>query len=388
MPQENILIKKIKNKFIELYAHEPRIFVAPGRINIIGEHTDYNDGFVMPAAIDKHIAFAVAKNDLKKHRFYSIDFNQYEEIESLALGQKVKPWAQYLIGVLAQFQKIGKLDSGFDVVFGGNIPVGAGLSSSAALECGLAIAVNILSDLQISNIDLVKMSQKAEHEYAGVMCGIMDQYASIFGKKDQVFKLDCRYNTHQYFSLELQDYELLLINTNVKHSLASSEYNLRRQECERAVAFFKTLDSNIHALRDVSIEMIEEHPNQPDEISYQRAKYMVEEIVRVEQATQAMAQNDLLLLGQLLYETHDGLSKLYEVSCPELDFLVELTRPIKEILGSRMMGGGFGGCTLTIIEKSYIPEFKEKISAEYEKRFSKSPDFYEVQLCDGARELV
>ena len=388
MKQENSLLKHIEAKFEKLYQNTPSLFLAPGRINIIGEHTDYNDGFVLPAAIDKHIAFAVAKNDLNTFRFYSIDFHESEEVNSLELGQNIKLWAQYLIGVLAQFEKIGKLDSGFDVVFGGNIPVGAGLSSSAALECGLAKAVNVLSDLQLSDIDLVKMAQKAEHEYAGVLCGIMDQYASVFGKKDQVFKLDCRDNTHEYFPLELNDYELLLINTNVKHSLASSEYNLRREECELGVQYFKTLDSNITALRDVSLEMIEAHEDKPDRVSYMRSKYMVEEIARVGQATQVMSNNDLESLGQLLYQTHDGLSKLYEVSCPELDFLVDLTRPLNQVLGSRMMGGGFGGCTLNLLKKSFVTEFKELVMESYEKQFSKSPDFYEVHLSDGASERV
>lgn len=388
MKQENTLLEQIGDKFETIFHSTPRLFLAPGRINIIGEHTDYNDGFVLPAAIDKHIAFAVAKNDLNTFRFYSMDFYESEEVNSLEWGQDIKLWAQYLIGVLAQFEKIGKLDSGFDVVFGGHIPVGAGLSSSAALECGLAKAVNVLSDLQLCDIDLVKMAQKAEHEYAGVMCGIMDQYASVFGKKDQVFKLDCRDNTHQYFPLELHDYELLLINTNVKHSLASSEYNLRREECERGVQYFKTLDSNITALRDVSKEMIEAHDDKPDQVSYKRSKFMVEEIARVGQATQAMANDDLETLGQLLYQTHDGLSKLYEVSCPELDFLVDLTKPLNQVLGSRMMGGGFGGCTLNLLKKSFVSEFKELVETAYEKQFSKKPDFYEVHLSDGAREVI
>lgn len=381
------MLEKIRNKFKELYPSEPRMFVAPGRINIIGEHTDYNDGFVLPAAIDKHIAFAVNTNNLGKHRFYSIDYEQLEEVTTLALGQKVKLWAKYLMGVLAQFEKMGKLNTHFDVVFGGNIPVGAGLSSSAALECGLARAVNTILNLGLQDLELVKMAQKAEHEYAGVQCGIMDQYASIFGKENQVFKLDCRDHTHQYFPLELHDYELLLVNTHVKHSLASSEYNLRRQECERGVLFYQSLDPNIKSLRDINIEMVESHPQLPDPISYQRSKFMVEEIARVERATQALLQNDLKKLGSLLYQTHEGLSKLYEVSCPELDFLVDQTHNMKEVLGSRMMGGGFGGCTLNLVHKSHIQTFKAFINKAYEKRFYKSPSFYEVKICNGAREI-
>lgn len=382
------MTNQLQIKFRELFQTEPHLFVAPGRINIIGEHTDYNEGFVLPAAIDKHIAFAVNANHIGKHRFYSMDYHQMEEVAHLEPGQKVKLWAQYLMGVLAQFEKIGKLNTHFDVVFGGNIPVGAGLSSSAALECGLAKAVNTISNLGFSDLELVKMAQKAEHEYAKVQCGIMDQYASVFGRRNQVFKLDCRDITHEYFPLELNEYELILVNTKVKHSLASSEYNLRRQECERGVQFYKNLDPNIISLRNVPIELIESHEDQPDPISYQRCKYVVEEIERVEQATKALEQNDLQKLGQLLYQTHHGLSKLYAVSCPELDFLVDQTKAMKEVLGSRMMGGGFGGCTLNLVLKSYTPLFKEILTQAYEKRFYKSPSFYEVELCDGAREIT
>jgi len=381
------MIKKLIDKFKELYQSDPRVFKAPGRINIIGEHTDYNDGFVLPAAIDKHITFAINSNTLKKHRFYSIDFEQSEEVHTLETGQKVKLWAQYLMGVLAQFEKIGKLNTHFDLVFGGNIPVGAGLSSSAALECGLAKAINIISDLKLPDLELVKMAQKAEHEYAGVQCGIMDQYASVFGNENQVFKLDCRDISHQYFPLELDDYELILVNTKVKHSLASSEYNLRRQECQRGVQFYNSLNPQINALRDVNLEMVAAYPEQPDPIAYKRSKYMVEEIERVEKATQALLNKDLVELGSLLYQCHEGLSKLYEVSCPELDYLVELSLPMKQVLGSRMMGGGFGGCTLNLIHKDFISEFKSIIAQAYEKRFYKSPEFYEVEISNGASEI-
>jgi galactokinase len=374
------LQNQISHKYSELYPSEPQLFSAPGRINIIGEHTDYNEGFVLPAAIDKRIYFAVGVNKEKKHRFYSFDFKQSEESTDLLVTEKTKHWAKYLIGVLAQFENLNLY---FDVVFGGDIPAGAGLSSSAALESGMAVAVNEFLQANKSKFELVKIAQKAEHDYAGVLCGIMDQYVSVFGKEKQVIKLDCRSNTHEYFPLNLKEYELLLVDTKVKHSLASSEYNLRRQECERAVAYYQQNHPEVKSLRDLNIEQLEF--NQPDEISYRRSKYMVEEIQRVIQATQAMEAGDLESLGTLLYQTHHGLQHLYEVSCAELDFLVDQTREMDAVLGARMMGGGFGGCTLNLIQKNAIDTFKTSIKENYEKKFFKSPEFYLVKIENGAR---
>lgn len=373
------LQSQISQKFKELYSSAPKSFSAPGRINIIGEHTDYNEGFVLPAAIDKRIYFAVGVNEVKKHRFYSYDFMQSEESADLLVTEKTKHWAKYLIGVLAQFENLNLY---FDVVFGGDIPAGAGLSSSAALESGMAVAVNEFLKAGKSKFELVKMAQKAEHDYAGVLCGIMDQYASVFGKENQVIKLDCRTNTHEYFPLDLKDYELLLVDTKVKHSLASSEYNLRRQECERAVAYYQQKYAEVKSLRDLKLEQLE--LNQPDEISYKRSKYMVEEIRRVNLATKALEMGDLDSLGTLLYQTHEGLQHLYQVSCPELDFLVDQSRDMDAVLGARMMGGGFGGCTLNLIKRDAIENFKSSIKTNYEKQFHQSPDFYLVKIENGA----
>lgn len=374
------LQQEILEKFNSIFAKKPKLFSAPGRINIIGEHTDYNDGFVLPAAIDKRIYFAIALNNEYKHRFHSYNFDDYYETNQLNVTKNTKHWAKYIIGVLAQFENLNQY---FDIVFGGDIPAGAGLSSSAALECGIAIAVNEFLGAGKTKFELVKIAQKAEHDYAGVMCGIMDQYASVFGKENQVIQLDCRTNTHDYFPLNLKNFELVLVDTKVKHSLASSEYNLRRQECEKAVDYYQGKYKNIKSLRDIKPAYLEE--NQPDKISYKRAKYVVEEIQRVIQASEALKKDNLKTLGKLLYQTHDGLQHLYEVSCKELDFLVDQTQNMEYVLGSRMMGGGFGGCTINLVHKDFIEEFKSKILKAYQNKFSQSPGFYLVKIENGAQ---
>lgn len=373
------LQNQIREKFIERYQNTPKLFSAPGRINIIGEHADYNNGFVLPAAIDKRIYFAIATNEIQKHRFYSFDFDQSYETEDLIVKNYTKHWAKYIMGVMAQFENLNLY---FDIVFGGDIPAGAGLSSSAALESGVAVAVNAFLKAGKSKFELVKMAQKAEHDYAGVRCGIMDQYASIFGKEDQVIRLDCQTNTHDYFPLNLKDYKLILADTKVKHSLASSEYNLRRQECDRAVNYYQIKHPEIQSLRDVKLEWLEE--NQPDETSFKRAKYIVEEFQRVVKATEALEKDDLQTLGKLLYQTHKGLQHFYEVSCTELDFLVDQTREMQEVLGARMMGGGFGGCTLNLVHQDYAESFKNQLSTAYQARFRQSPGFYLVRIENGA----
>ena len=384
MMSDKSLNQRIQEKFTELFNSEAQMFAAPGRINLIGEHTDYNEGFVLPAAIDKNIFFGIQKNDLNKFRFYSIDYEEYQEFDSIEFIEDSAMWSKYLVGVLAQFKKKDLDLSGFDCVFGGDIPLGAGLSSSAALECGFAFGINELSGHQISRFDLVKMAQKAEHEYAGVMCGIMDQYASVFGKKDQVFMLDCRSNTHQYFPFKMDNYILALVNTHVKHSLASSEYNQRQEECVKGVNYFQEIDSSINSLRDVSLNMIAENTNKPDALSYNRCKYVVEENDRVERATLALNKGDYQLFGQLMYQSHEGLQRLYEVSCKELDFLVDQTRNMPKVLGSRMMGGGFGGCTLNLIEKDFALDFEKEIKEKYKEEFDIEADVYFVNISGGA----
>ncbi len=381
------LCEQTENKFIELFGVEPQLFKAPGRINLIGEHTDYNDGFVLPAAIDKAIVFAMQKNEGNLFRFYSIDYQEYVEFEKVELLEDAPFWSRYLLGVLAQMQKRNLHFEGVDCVFSGDIPLGAGLSSSAALESGFAFGVNALFDFQLESIDLVKIAQKAEHEYAGVKCGIMDQYASVFGRKKQVVQLDCRSNTHQYFPLELKEDIFLLVNTKVKHSLASSAYNKRREECDTAVEYFRKYYPNVTALRDVTDQMLNEHIGKPDALSFQRALFVVNENDRVVKATQALLEDDLQYFGELMYASHQGLKELYEVSCDELDFLVKETKKIPEIKGSRMMGGGFGGCTLNLMKESFVEDFKSQITIKYFDRFGIKPEFYLVNIQNGVESI-
>lgn len=383
----NKLVTIIKNKFSELYQKDPILIEAPGRINLIGEHTDYNEGYVLPAAIDRSIFLAMAENQEGVFRFYSIDFD--EEFTSTEINKNVgnKNWALYLLGVLAQFRKENVNLKGIDCVFGGNIPIGAGLSSSAALECGFAYGLNKIFKTKYSDYHLVKMSQKAEHEYAGVMCGIMDQYASVFGKKEQAFKLDCRTYEHSYYQLSMKNHLIALVDTKVKHQLASSEYNQRRKECEKGVSFLKKYDESISSLRDISLKLISKHKSEFDQTVYKRCTYVIKENQRLIDACNALENNDYDKFGNLMYQSHLGLKSEYEVSCKELDILVDITKNMDFVLGSRMMGGGFGGCTINLIKSTYKEEFEQKITQDYHTKTNIYPDVYFVKLSDGVHFL-
>lgn len=374
---------QIVKKFKELFKKEPMLIRSPGRINLIGEHTDYNDGFVFPAAIDKEIHFAVAKNDVNMFRFYAVDLEESFELKVEDLKRTETSWANYLLGVAAQFKKAGFALTGIDCVFGGDIPLGAGLSSSAAIENGFAFALKELLNAPVTKIQMIKMAQKAEHEYAGVMCGIMDQFASMTGKKDHAMKLDCRSLEYEYANIDLHDYTILLCNTNVKHELASSEYNNRRKECETGVKILQEYDNNITALRDVSLELLKQHKNEFDPVVYKRCLYVVKENLRVEEAFSALAKNDIKALGDLMYQSHEGLRDDYEVSCKELDQLFDLAQKSDDVIGSRMMGGGFGGCTINIVKKEKVSSFKEDVIREYYNVKDIEPEIYAVKITDG-----
>ncbi len=372
----------VREKHYKLYLGNPIIVTAPGRINLIGEHTDYNDGFVLPAAIDKSITFAISRNKSDRFRFYSFDFD--ESFQTTDLNLKNAPqWVYYLIGVIAQFKKLDIDIAGIDCVFGGNIPIGAGLSSSAALECGFAAGINKLFNCKLTNYQLVKMAQTAEHEYAGVMCGIMDQFASVYGKKDHVFRLDCRSHDYNYFPLKMDKYVIALVNTKVEHELASSEYNLRRKECEAGVAILKNDRPNISSLRDVDHALLVSNRDNIDPTIYNRCSYVVSENQRVIDACEALDKSDFEEFGKLMYQSHEGLRKKYQVSCKELDILVKGTIDIECVLGSRMMGGGFGGCTINLIKRGFESDFENEISHIYKKETGIDPDFYFVNLSDG-----
>jgi len=377
------LIKNIKSIFINKFKTSPILVFSPGRINLIGEHTDYNDGFVFPAAIDKEIHFAAAKNDVNMFRFFAADLNESFELKVDDLAVTKTPWANYLLGVAAQYKKAGYPLKGIDCVFGGDIPLGAGLSSSAAIENGFALVLKEIFKFNISKMDMVKMAQKAEHEYAGVMCGIMDQFASMNGKKDHAIKLDCRSLEYEYVNIDLHDYNILLCNTNVKHELASSEYNTRRKECEIGVQILKKYNNKIIALRDVSLQMLEQYRDEFDPIVFNRCKFVVKENLRVEDAFSALVNNDILSLGVLMYQSHEGLRDDYEVSCKELDLLFDIAKKSDDVIGSRMMGGGFGGCTINIVKKDKVRSFTESVIQKYNKLTGIDPEIYTVKITDG-----
>lgn len=380
-----------RGRFLEIFREqfegEPRIFRSPGRINIIGEHTDYNNGFVLPAAVDKEIMLLMSPNNSDSFNIYSVDQNELVSF-SIADYHSIKTsWAKYLIGVIDQALKAGLEVGGFDCVFGGDIPLGAGLSSSAALECATLFGINECFNLNLERRQIAQMAQKAENEYVGVNCGIMDQFASVFSKKSHALKLDCRDLSYETYEIQFGDYTLMLVDSMVKHNLASSEYNVRRQECEAAVKAISSKYPDVESLRDANSEQLESVRSQISDKVYYRAKYIIHEILRVTQACEAIQRNNLKELGSLLYATHHGLQHQFEISCEELDFLVDFTRDKTQILGSRMMGGGFGGCTINLIHSNYQEQFAAEVSQAYEQKFGKAPGIYFVKTANGSSEI-
>jgi galactokinase len=362
------------------------IVKAPGRINLIGEHTDYNNGFVLPAAIQKAAIVSISKRADDQIHLTAIDIPDELIIESVAnLCVQEKHWANYVIGVIVQFIKRQKFPTGFNLAITSDVPIGAGLSSSAAIECAIAFGLNELFQFDIDKMELTFMTQKAEHEFAGVECGIMDQFASLYGKKDQVVFLDCESMEYTYFPLDLKEYQIVLFDTGVKHALATSEYNTRRKECALGIGLIQEKYPKVDSLRNATLEMLNECIDKSvDPIIFKRAKYVIEEIERTKSATQDLISNDLKSFGQKMFLTHEGLSKLYEVSCPELDFLVTFLQNNDAVLGARMMGGGFGGCTLNIIKSDEAKNIINEITQAYLLKTSKQLQHYIVSIEDGA----
>lgn len=381
------MVSEISRVFKDLFDKNPLLVYSPGRINLIGEHTDYNEGFVMPAAIDKKMVVGIAENHTNRARIFSLDFKEEFAFDLNSFGPKKGHWATYIMGVTAQLQQAGYQVKGFDMVFGGDIPVGAGLSSSAALEAAVGFALSTLFEFNIPKRSLIHYAQKAEHIFAGVECGIMDQFASVMGKKDHVIRLDCRSLDFDYFPLNLPAHQILLIDTQVKHSLADSAYNQRKQECQSGVIAAKNINPNIHSLRDMDFADLEQIKTQISEEVYRRCLYVIQENERVLDASNLLELNDIKGFGEKMYASHEGLSTLYEVSCPELDFLVDFTKPHSYVLGSRMMGGGFGGCTINLVENGQTEILQEAISSAFSKKFNTNPKFYLVTLEDGTGSL-
>ncbi len=380
------MIEVVSNKFIELFKQKPLVFKAPGRINLIGEHTDYNLGFVMPAAINQGIYFAIEKSNNDFSTFHSLDLNETLtcDIQQLNAG---KGWYNYLAGVIGEIQKVGKIIGQLNLVFGGDIPIGAGLSSSAALECGFTFAINQLFDLKLDKIEMIRISQMAEHNFVGVKCGIMDQFASMMGIEDHVIRLDCEDLSYDYFPLNLADAALLLCDSKVNHNLASSEYNVRRSQCETGVQKLNEKFDGVKSLRDVSIDQLENSKELLEPIIYKRCKYIIEENLRVKEFAEALHLNDLSKAGDILNTAQIAMRDEYEITCPEIDFLAKEASGMSFVLGARMMGGGFGGCTLNLLKKNEIAQFKEQITSAYEKEFSISPEIIEVHPSTGVQDL-
>ncbi|MES2652481.1 MAG: galactokinase [Bacteroidota bacterium] len=383
-----MITESIKLTFIKHFNHEPIIVKSPGRINIIGEHTDYNDGYVLPAAINKAIYVAVSKRRDEEIHLYSESYAETVQTSLQQLRKSEKDWANYILGVADQLQKWGYNIGGFNLYIDGDVPLGAGLSSSAAVECATAYALIELFSLSVPKLDIAKIAQKAEQTFAGVNGGIMDQFASVFGKKDHAILLDCKIMKHQYIPLKLKGYKLVLLNTNVKHALTDSAYNRRRQQCEQGVAWVRANVEGITSLRDVSVKMLDKYVKIKDVDVYQKCKFVIEENERVLMAVAQLKSGDLKGLGQAMFQTHDGLSRAYRVSCEELDFLVESVKNLPYVLGARMMGGGFGGCTLNIVEEGKVDEFIEKLEQAYEQEFLMELDAYVVETDDGTKLIL
>ncbi|GAB1858036.1 galactokinase [Flavobacteriaceae bacterium MHTCC 0001] len=373
------LISDVKASFIKIFKQEPLLIFSPGRINIIGEHTDYNDGFVFPAAVDKGITAAIQKSDSGKCTAVALDLDSTIEFEL----DKLKPskegsWENYVFGVVAEIQNRNVVIGDFNIVFKGDIPAGAGMSSSAALENSVVYGLNEVFELGLTKHEMILISQKAEHNYVGVKCGIMDQYASMFGIKNNALHLDCRTVVSKPYEINFKDHQLMLINTNVKHSLSDSAYNDRRSACENISELL-----GVKALRDATEEDLEKVIDKVTPSNYRKALFVIQENDRTLKAAQAIEDGDLEKLGKLIYQSHAGLSDQYKVSCEELDFLVSQAKKNKHVLGARMMGGGFGGCTINLVANSEAKNFAETASKAYKNKFNKDCSVYFVQLSDG-----
>lgn len=381
------MINEIRAKFNELYKTEGSVYTSPGRINLIGEHTDYNGGFVFPGAIDKGMIAEIKLNGTDKIRAFALDLNEFAEF---GLNEEDAPkasWARYIFGVCREIIKRGGKIEGFDTVFAGDVPLGAGMSSSAALESTYAFALNDMLSLGIDKFELAKIGQSTEHNYVGVKCGIMDQFASVFGKKGSLMLLDCRSLEHKYYPFDPKGYKLVLLDSVVKHELASSAYNKRRESCETVAKAIRVNHPEVEFLRDATLDMLNEVKDVVSAEDYMRAEYVIEEVQRVMDVCAALEKGDYETVGDRMYGTHHGMSKLYEVSCEELDFLNDIAKKCG-VTGSRVMGGGFGGCTINLVKEEKYDAFVKEAFSAYKEKFGHEPKLYDVVISDGARKLL
>lgn len=382
------LIHDTTEHFKSSFQHEPKdIFLSPGRINIIGEHIDYNDGFVLPAAINKYVCLAFSINKTSECTIIAKDLNStisFDLNDNLVPHKKM--WVNYIFGVIHQLKMKHYPLKGFNVVFSSTIPIGAGLSSSAAVECGFAYALSKLFDLGLSKEEIALIGQKSEHTFVGVNCGIMDQFASVFGKKKKAIKLDCTTLEYEYHNADFKKYSLLLLDSNVKHTHLTSGYNVRRQEVEQGLATIKEHFPEVKTFRNCTLEMVQTLQETLGETIYKRCHFVVKEIERVQDAVTAMEQSDFKKLGQLMSGTHQGLSEEYEVSCEEIDFLVDAVQHEKSVLGARMMGGGFGGCSINLVEKGSENDLIERITKRYREAFGIELKAYKIKISKGTSQ--
>jgi galactokinase len=375
----------IKTSFEAHFSVRPELIVrSPGRINLLGEHTDYNDGFVLPAAIDKAIWLAAGKRSDDRFAFFARDLDEscLVEPEQIVFQDRF-PWANYLLGVISEAKKDGLTIGGLNLAFGGDVPLGAGLSSSAAIESGAMFLLNELYQLGLSRFDIIRLAQRGENRFVGMQCGIMDMFASVMGRENHFIRLDCRSLEHAYFPFETDNYSLVLLDSGVKHALVDSAYNQRRTDCETGVALLQQVNPDISSLRDVSLPFLLQHQNLLSTTVLKRCQYVVEEIARVEQACIALEKSDFQTLGRLMFETHHGLNLDYEVSIPEINFLVALAQQHPGVTGARIMGGGFGGCTLNLLHNKEIEAFCASATLAYQATFGLDLKIYPVRLSSG-----
>ncbi len=385
--QDHSLAYRVTDRFKSSFNTDPQVVRSPGRVNLLGEHTDYNNGFVLPAAINKAIYMAVSRRDDNAIHIISFDL----DLSYIGDTRNVLPsglhWPDYILGVVQQLQELGHPIGGFNCVFGGDIPLGAGMSSSAALECATAFSLNELFGLGVDKLTMVKLAQKAENVFVGVQCGIMDQFASMFGRKNHVIRLDCQSLAYEYVPFNTEGIRIVLLDTNVKHSLASSEYNTRRQQCEAGVKLIQAHEPGVKSLRDATLAMLDQYVAPADALVYRRCQYVVEENLRLLAASDDLNQGDIAAFGQKMFATHEGLSKKYEVSCSELDFLVDFVKDNPGVIGARMMGGGFGGCTINLVKEAAIEDLVAKAIPAYAAAMDKELKVYIGQIENGTSLL-
>ncbi|MBR2015803.1 MAG: galactokinase [Prevotella sp.] len=383
-------IEFVRSRFIKHFdGKEGNIYASPGRINLIGEHTDYNGGFVFPGAVDKGIMCEIRPNGTNTIMCYSIDLKDRVEFKVDDPQGPRTSWARYIYGVVQEMKKLGVDVKGFNTAFAGDVPLGAGMSSSAALESCYAFALNdLFGDNKVSKWELVLAGQATEHNYCGVKCGIMDQFASVFGKEGCLMRLDCRSREFEYFPFKLEGYKLVLLDSVVKHELSGSPYNDRRNSCENVVKHIaeKHPEATFETLRDCTWEQLEEVKDAVGEEDYKRAKFVLGEKDRVLAVCDALNNGDYETVGQKMYETHYGLSKEYEVSCEELDYLNDIAKE-NGVTGSRIMGGGFGGCTINLVKDEVYDNFIKDAKEKFAAKFGHQPKVYNVVISDGSRKI-